>query len=169
VNPTVSTDQLSAVMRGLFAKEMAQQHELQQRIANTHLSDFHEQLNTQVVPTVSFALSDPSVDLPPKRVQEGGPRRAPEGSPKRVQEGNPKRAPEGSPKRASEGGRRGAGPAKPAPKRAPEGAKGPSEAGGKRGDPASKRAESEHPGAQSRPPRHPCGIAAPALTPGRRR
>ncbi|MEZ4360014.1 MAG: serine/threonine-protein kinase [Kofleriaceae bacterium] len=59
VNPTVSTDQLSAVMRGLFATEMTQQRELQDRIANTHLSDFHEQLNTQAVPTVSFALSEP--------------------------------------------------------------------------------------------------------------
>lgn len=62
VNPTVSTDKLSAVMRGLFATEMAQQRELAERIANTHLADFHEQLNTQVVPTVSFALSEPLSD-----------------------------------------------------------------------------------------------------------
>jgi serine/threonine protein kinase len=62
VNPTISTDRLSAVMRGLFATEMVQQRELQERIANTHLADFHEQLNTQVVPTVSFALSEPLSD-----------------------------------------------------------------------------------------------------------
>ncbi len=62
INPTVSTDKLSAVMRGLFATEMAQQRELAERIANTHLADFHEQLNTQVVPTVSFALSEPLSD-----------------------------------------------------------------------------------------------------------
>ncbi len=66
INPTVSTDQLSAVMRGLFAKEMAQQRELQERIANTHLADFHEQLNTQAVPTVSFALNESSAELVPK-------------------------------------------------------------------------------------------------------
>lgn len=62
INPMVSTDKLSAVMRGLFATEMAQQRELAERIANTHLADFHEQLNTQVVPTVSFALSEPLSD-----------------------------------------------------------------------------------------------------------
>jgi serine/threonine protein kinase len=70
INPTASTDQLSAVMRGLFAKEMAQQSELQERIANTHLADFHAQLHTQAVPTISFALIDPSLDssrAPPRR------------------------------------------------------------------------------------------------------
>lgn len=67
INPTVSTDQLSALMRGLFSKELAQQRELQERIASTHLSDFQEQLNTQAVPTVSFALSESSVEALPKR------------------------------------------------------------------------------------------------------
>jgi eukaryotic-like serine/threonine-protein kinase len=65
VNPTVSTDHLSAVMRGLFAAELAQQSELQERIANTHLADFHEQLHTQAVPTVSFALSEPVAPVSP--------------------------------------------------------------------------------------------------------
>lgn len=67
INPTVSTDQLSSLMRGLFAKELTQQRELQERIASTHLSDFQEQLNTQAVPTVSFALSESSVEALPKR------------------------------------------------------------------------------------------------------
>jgi eukaryotic-like serine/threonine-protein kinase len=70
VNPTVSTDQLSSLMRGLFAKEVAQQRELQERIASTHLADFQEQLNTQAVPTVSFALSESSVEAAPKRTQD---------------------------------------------------------------------------------------------------
>lgn len=70
VNPTVSTDQLSSLMRDLFAKEVAQQRELQERIASTHLSDFQEQLNTQAVPTVSFALSESSVEALPKRTQD---------------------------------------------------------------------------------------------------
>jgi serine/threonine protein kinase len=70
VNPTVSTDQLSSLMRGLFAKEVAQQREQQERIASTHLSDFQEQLNTQAVPTVSFALSESSIEVLPNRTQD---------------------------------------------------------------------------------------------------
>ncbi len=80
INPTISTDRLASVMRNLFATEMAQQRELHERIANTHLADFHEQMNTQVVPTVSFALSEPLSDSqakvsarPVKRMTEPAP------------------------------------------------------------------------------------------------
>ena len=57
VNPTISTDQLGAYMRELFADEMVAQRELHERVASAHLSDFEEQLNTQSVSTVSFALA----------------------------------------------------------------------------------------------------------------
>ena len=81
INPTVSTDRLASVMRGLFATEMVQQRELQERIANTHLADFHEQLNTQVVPTVSFALSEPLSDSQQARVPARPVKRPTEPSP----------------------------------------------------------------------------------------
>jgi serine/threonine protein kinase len=134
VNPTVSTDQLSAVMRGLFATEMAQQRELQERIANTHLADFHEQLNTQVVPTVSFALSEPS-ELLAKRPADAG---------KRTEAAKPradaaKRGAElakraGEAKRSADPGKRATDPtarrsADPASKRSAEAAKRPPESG----------------------------------------
>src|SRR5262245_15378095 len=57
VNPTISTDQLGAYMRELFADEMAAQRELHERIANAHLADFQEQFHTQTISTVSFALA----------------------------------------------------------------------------------------------------------------
>jgi eukaryotic-like serine/threonine-protein kinase len=57
VNPTISTDQLGAYMRELFAGEMAAQRELHERIANAHLADFQEQFHTQTISTVSFALA----------------------------------------------------------------------------------------------------------------
>ena len=57
VNPTISTDQLGAYMRRLFADEMTAQHELHQRVASAHLSDFEEQFHTQTIATVSFALA----------------------------------------------------------------------------------------------------------------
>jgi serine/threonine protein kinase len=57
VNPTISTDQLGAYMRELFADEMAAQRELHERIANAHLADFQEQFYTQTISTVSFALA----------------------------------------------------------------------------------------------------------------
>jgi serine/threonine protein kinase len=73
VNPTISTDQLGAFMRELFADEMGAQRELHERIARTHLEDFHEQLTTQTGTTVSFALAQlpiratptPSKGVPP--------------------------------------------------------------------------------------------------------
>ncbi len=57
INPTISTDQLGAFMRELFADEMLQQKELHERIAHTHIADFQAQLHTQSISTVSFALS----------------------------------------------------------------------------------------------------------------
>jgi serine/threonine protein kinase len=57
VNPTISTDQLGAYMRELFADEMAAQRELHERIASAHLADFQEQFHTQTISTVSFALA----------------------------------------------------------------------------------------------------------------
>src|SRR4051812_16597307 len=57
VNPTISTDQLGAYMRELFADEMAAQRELHERIAGAHLADFQEQFHTQTISTVSFALA----------------------------------------------------------------------------------------------------------------
>ncbi len=55
--PTLSTDALGAFMRELFATEMRQQRELLDRAAATHLSDFEQQLNTQAVETITFALA----------------------------------------------------------------------------------------------------------------
>ena len=61
INPTISTDQLGAFMRELFADEMLQQKELHERIAHTHIADFQAQLHTQSVSTVSFALAGSSL------------------------------------------------------------------------------------------------------------
>ncbi|HEY1556433.1 MAG TPA: serine/threonine-protein kinase [Kofleriaceae bacterium] len=60
VNPTISTDQLGAFMRDLFADEMTAQRELHERVAKAHLEDFQEQLTSQTGTTVSFALSAPA-------------------------------------------------------------------------------------------------------------
>ena len=57
INPTISTDQLGAFMRELFADEMLLQKELHERIAHTHIADFQAQLHTQSISTVSFALA----------------------------------------------------------------------------------------------------------------
>jgi serine/threonine protein kinase len=57
VNPTISTDQLGAYMRELFADEMAAQRELHERVANAHLADFQDQFHTQTIDTVSFAVA----------------------------------------------------------------------------------------------------------------
>jgi serine/threonine protein kinase len=57
LNPTISTDQLGAYMRELFADEMAAQRELHERVASAHLADFQEQFHTQTISTVSFALA----------------------------------------------------------------------------------------------------------------
>ena len=57
VNPTISTDQLGAYMRRLFADEMTAQHALHQLVASAHLSDFEDQFQDQTIATVSFALA----------------------------------------------------------------------------------------------------------------
>jgi serine/threonine protein kinase len=64
VNPTISTDQLGAFMRELFAEEMTGQRELHERVAKAHLDDFKEQLTTQSVSTVSFALANLPLKAP---------------------------------------------------------------------------------------------------------
>lgn len=69
VNPTISTDQLGAYMRELFAEEMTAQRELHDRVAKAHLDDFKDQLTTQHTSTVSFAMSLP---LPPEVPRAGG-------------------------------------------------------------------------------------------------
>ncbi len=60
INPTISTDQLGAYMRELFADEMTVQKELHERVAKAHLDDFQDQLtqSTQSVGTVTFALAN---------------------------------------------------------------------------------------------------------------
>lgn len=65
VNPTISTDQLGAYMRELFAEEMTAQRELHERVASTHLADFQEHFHTQTISTVSFALAQlPLAEVP---------------------------------------------------------------------------------------------------------
>jgi serine/threonine protein kinase len=66
VNPTISTDQLGAYMRDLFADEMSAQRELQDRIAKTHLEDFQADFHTQTISTVSFALAQLPLQAPPE-------------------------------------------------------------------------------------------------------
>lgn len=65
VNPTISTDQLGAYMRGLFSDEMTAQRELHERVASTHLADFQDQFHTQNIATVSFALAQLPLQPPP--------------------------------------------------------------------------------------------------------
>lgn len=67
VNPTISTDQLGAYMRDLFAEEMTGQRELHDRVAKAHLSDFQEQMHTQTISTVSFAMAQ----LPLEPIPQG--------------------------------------------------------------------------------------------------
>ncbi|HMG23577.1 MAG TPA: protein kinase [Kofleriaceae bacterium] len=65
VNPTISTDQLGAYLRELFAEEMTAQRELHERVASAHLADFQEQFHTQTISTVSFALAQLPLPPPP--------------------------------------------------------------------------------------------------------
>jgi serine/threonine protein kinase len=72
VNPTISTDQLGAFMRELFAEEMTAQRELHERVAQAHLDDFKEQFHTSTISTISFAvamlpLQAPDTRPPPRR------------------------------------------------------------------------------------------------------
>jgi hypothetical protein len=64
VNPTISTDQLGAYMRVVFADEMTAQRELHERVASAHLADFQEQLYTQTIDTVSFAVAQLPLPAP---------------------------------------------------------------------------------------------------------
>jgi tRNA A-37 threonylcarbamoyl transferase component Bud32 len=64
VNPTISTDQLGAYMRELFADEMTAQRELHERVANAHLADFQDQFHTQTIDTVSFAVAPLPLQAP---------------------------------------------------------------------------------------------------------
>ena len=66
VNPTISTDQLGQYMRDLFADEMTGQRELHDRIAKAHLVDFQEQMHTQTISTVSFAMAQLPLQAPPE-------------------------------------------------------------------------------------------------------
>jgi len=58
LSPTISSDQLGAFLRQVFADEMNAHQELVERVAHLHLDDFKEQLTTQSVATVSFALAN---------------------------------------------------------------------------------------------------------------
>jgi serine/threonine protein kinase len=69
VNPTISTDQLGAYMREMFAEEMTAQRELHERVAKAHLEDFQEQLTTQTGTTVSFAFANLPLQAPPEPPQ----------------------------------------------------------------------------------------------------
>jgi hypothetical protein len=64
VNPTISTDQLGSFMRELFSEEMSAQRELNDRIANAHLSEFQEAFHTQTISTVSFAIAQLPLPAP---------------------------------------------------------------------------------------------------------
>ncbi len=66
VNPTISTDQLGQYMRDLFAEEMTGQRELHDRVAKAHISDFQEQMHTQTISTVSFAMAQLPLQAPPE-------------------------------------------------------------------------------------------------------
>ncbi|MCB9563518.1 MAG: serine/threonine protein kinase [Kofleriaceae bacterium] len=58
LNPTISADQLGSFMRDTFAAEMSAHRDMVERIAHTHLDQFKDQLTTQSVATVSFALAN---------------------------------------------------------------------------------------------------------------
>src|SRR5688572_7409504 len=57
VNPTLSSDQLGAFLRDVFADEMATQREINDRVARTHIADFQAELQTQAIETITFALN----------------------------------------------------------------------------------------------------------------
>jgi serine/threonine protein kinase len=69
VNPTISTDQLGQYMRELFTEEMNAQRELHDRVAKTHIADFQDQLHTQTISTISFAVAQ--LPLQPSDLQSG--------------------------------------------------------------------------------------------------
>ncbi|MBL8622370.1 MAG: serine/threonine protein kinase [Myxococcales bacterium] len=58
IAPTISTDALGSFLREVFAGEMASQRELLDRAAAAHLEDFRQELTTQSIETISFALAN---------------------------------------------------------------------------------------------------------------
>jgi len=72
VNPTISTDQLGEFMHQVFADEMTQLRETKERLAALHLADFQNELTTQSVQTVSFALANMPLYAPPTTQVELG-------------------------------------------------------------------------------------------------
>ncbi len=58
IAPTISTDALGSFLREVFASEMASQRELLDRAAAAHLEDFRQELTTQSIETISFALAN---------------------------------------------------------------------------------------------------------------
>jgi serine/threonine protein kinase len=68
IAPTISTDAVASFLRDVFAPEMASQRELLDRAAAAHLEDFRQELSTQAIETISFALATvgPSTAAPPR-------------------------------------------------------------------------------------------------------
>ena len=58
IAPTISTDALGSFLRDVFAGEMSSQRELLDRAAAAHLEDFKQELTTQSIETISFALAN---------------------------------------------------------------------------------------------------------------
>ena len=88
VNPTISTDQLGAYMRELFADEMTAQRELHERVAKAHLVGLPgAAARRRPISTVSFALANMPLPAPPDRR-----RRAPPALPRSARRRN-RRAP----------------------------------------------------------------------------
>ncbi|MBK9031199.1 MAG: protein kinase [Myxococcales bacterium] len=58
IAPTISTDALASFLREVFETEMASQRELLDRAAAAHLEDFRQELTTQSIETISFALAN---------------------------------------------------------------------------------------------------------------
>ncbi len=67
VAPTMSSDHLGSYLREVFAHEMSAHQELVERVAHMHLDAFREQLTTQSVETVSFALANMPLVAPAER------------------------------------------------------------------------------------------------------
>ena len=58
IAPTISTDALGSFLREVFAGEMSSQRELLDRAAAAHLEDFKQELTTQSIETITFALAN---------------------------------------------------------------------------------------------------------------
>jgi serine/threonine protein kinase len=77
VNPTISTDQLGEFMHRVFADEMGSLRENKERLAALHLADFKNELTTQSVETISFALANMPLYAPPTTQVDLGAHAAP--------------------------------------------------------------------------------------------